>query len=103
MGVTAARVRTLALALPDASEKPHFDRVAFRTPRRIFATLGPGGNDLNLMFDLELQAQFCKIAPRAFEALDNGWGRKGATVCHLPKVDDALLIEALTAAHERAL
>lgn len=38
MAVTPKRARELALALEDASQAPHFDRVAFRTPRRIFAT-----------------------------------------------------------------
>ncbi len=68
----------------------------------MFATLGPSGKELILMFDLDLQKQFCSIAPHAFAALDNGWGRKGATQCDLPKVDEPLLVEALTAAHERA-
>jgi hypothetical protein len=39
MAVTAARARKLALSLPETSEVPHFDRAAFRTPRKIFATL----------------------------------------------------------------
>lgn len=101
MPVTPARARDFALALPEASEKAHFDRAAFRTPRRIFATLG-AKSDLNLMFDADLQAHYCAMAPEAFAPLDNAWGRQGATCCNLKKVDAATLKSALLAAHARA-
>jgi hypothetical protein len=101
MPVTPARARDFALALPDSSEKAHFDRAAFRTPKRIFATLGAKA-DLNLMFDPDLQAHYCAMAPDAFAPLDNAWGRQGATVCDLKKVDAATLKSALLAAHARA-
>jgi hypothetical protein len=39
MPVTAARAKALALSLEGASENPHFDRTALRTPRKIFTTL----------------------------------------------------------------
>jgi len=38
-----------ALALENSSAVPHFDRLAFRTPRRIFATLAADGSDINFM------------------------------------------------------
>lgn len=101
MPVTPQRAREYALALPDASEKPHFDRAAFRTPKRIFATLG-AAHDLNLMFDPDLQAHYCAMAPDAFAPLDNAWGAQGATRCDLKKVDAATLKSALLAAHARA-
>ncbi|MBO0752191.1 MAG: MmcQ/YjbR family DNA-binding protein [Bradyrhizobiaceae bacterium] len=99
MVVTPARVRDLALALPAASEAPHFDRVAFRTPRKIFATLGAAAGDLNLMFDPDLRDFYCEKAPDAFTPVPGGWGRKGATRCDLSKVDEATVTSALRAAH----
>lgn len=103
MAVTAARARELALALPEASEAPHFDRTAFRTPRRIFATLAGDGKDLNLMFDAMLQEHYCAMAPEAFAPVPGGWGRMGATRCDLKKVDLASFRSALAAAHARAM
>ena len=47
MPVTPKRARELALAQDNASSYPHFDKIAFRTPRRTFATLGLN-SDLNL-------------------------------------------------------
>lgn len=102
MAVTAKRARELALSLENASEAPHFDRVAFRTPRRTFATLARDGADLNFMFDLSQQAQFCALAPHAIEPVPGGWGRMGATSCDLKAIDLATFTSALKAAHARA-
>jgi hypothetical protein len=102
MAVTAARAREVALALPAASEAPHFDRLAFRTPRKIFATLSAAAGDLNLMFDPELRDLYCEQAPNAFTPVPGGWGRRGATRCDLRNVDEATLTSALRAAHELA-
>jgi hypothetical protein len=72
MAVTKARVRKLVLALEGASEAAHFDRAAFRTPRKIFATLASDGADLNLMFDLATQEFFCEQAPDALSPHPSG-------------------------------
>lgn len=103
MPVTAARARTLALSFENASEVPHFDRAAFRTPRRIFATLANDGQDINLMFDPALQEHYCAMAPEAFAPVSGGWGKTGATRCDLKRADAATLKSALAAAHARAV
>lgn len=102
MPVTSARARKLALQLENASEAAHFDRTAFRTPRRIFATLAKDGSDLNFMFDPDTQAHFCEMAPETIAPVPGGWGRMGATRCDLKRVDEATFISALKAAHARA-
>ena len=102
MPVTPQRARSLALALADASAYPHFDRIAFRTPRRTFATLALNGTDLNFMFDLAQQAHFCALAPHAIAPVVGGWGWMGATRCELKKIDAATFTIALKAAHARA-
>jgi hypothetical protein len=102
MSVDAARVRELALALPLASEAPHFDRLAFRTPRKIFATLGGQAGDLHLMFDPDLRDFYCEHAPQAFTPVPGGWGLKGAIRCDLRNVDEATLMSALQVAHRLA-
>jgi hypothetical protein len=102
MTVDASRARALALSLPDATEAPHFDRTAFRTPRKIFATLAGDGSDLNLVFDPEHRDFYCDQAPDAFAPVPGGWGARGATRCTLSAVDEATLLGALTAAHALA-
>ncbi|MBI1251917.1 MAG: MmcQ/YjbR family DNA-binding protein [Alphaproteobacteria bacterium] len=102
MAVTAKRARELALAMPDASDKPHFDRTAFRTPKRTFCTLANDGTDMNFMFDPELRDFYCELSP-AFTPVPGGWGRMGATRCDLKAVDLASFRSALAAAHARAM
>jgi len=102
MAVDPERARALALALPQAAEAPHWRRLAFRTPRKIFATLDAAAGDLNLMFDPDLHDFYCEQAPEAFRPVAGGWGRMGATRCDLAVVDEATLVSALSAAHALA-
>jgi environmental stress-induced protein Ves len=102
MTVDPVRARELALALPETAEAPHFHRVAFRTPRKIFATLDAAAHDLNLMFNPDLCEFWCERAPHAFAPVPGGWGRRGATRCELAAVDEATLVAALQEAHALA-
>ena len=102
MPVTAKRAQELALSLENTSSYPHFDRLAFRTPRRTFATLALSGGDLNFMLDLEPQRHFCDLAPHAIAPVSGGWGRMGWTRCDLRAIDAATFKAALLAAHARA-
>lgn len=103
MAVTVAAARGLALGLEGAVEAPHFHRQAFRTKRKIFATLDETARDINLMFTPELQEMFCTACPAAFAPVAGGWGRMGATRCDLRAVDGPTLKSALLAAHGLAL
>jgi hypothetical protein len=102
MPVSASRARSMALALAGATEAPHVQRLAFRTPRRTFATLDAAARDLNLMLDPELRDHVCGLAPHAFAPVPGGWGRMGITRCDLDAVDEDLLRFALEAAHRLA-
>jgi hypothetical protein len=99
MAVSAERARALALSLPQASEAPHFHLAAFRTTRKIFATLDAATPRVNLMFDPDLRDFYCEQAPDAFSPVPGAWGRNGATLCDLRVVDEATLVSALQAAH----
>jgi hypothetical protein len=102
MAVTKARVRRLALALEGASEVTHVDRPAFRTKRKIFATLPPNESAVNLMFDPATRDFFCEQAPGVIEPLPGGWGRMGMSRCDLRQADESLVHSALKAAHALA-
>jgi hypothetical protein len=102
MAVSMHEARAMALALEGASEAPHFNRAAFRTPRRIFATLANEGDDMNFMFDHAHQELYCEQAPEAFAPVPGGWGRMGATRCQLSAADPDTVASALAAAHALA-
>lgn len=100
--ITPARLRAVALSFTGAVEVPHMDRAAFRTKRRIFATLPPDGKTANLLLPLDLQEALCDAIPGAFAPVPGGWGRMGYTTVDLRVVSDADLVRALTEAHAHA-
>jgi hypothetical protein len=100
--VTAARFRALALALPGAIEVPHMERAAFRTKRRIFATLPPDGETANLGLIPELQAAVLEELSYAFHPVPGGWGKMGHTTVNLTVVSEEDLARVLGLAHELA-
>ncbi len=98
---TANDLRRLALALPGTVAAPHFDRTAFKV-NRIYVTLAADGLTANFMFTPEEQEFKCLLAPEAFTALQNGWGRQGATAGDLSKLTQAELESALATAWAHA-
>ena len=90
----AADFRRIALSLDDAAEYPHFDRRAFKA-RVTFATLAPDELTANIKFAPDEQALKCAVAPDAFAALDNAWGRRGWTRATLAALSETELRAAL--------
>jgi hypothetical protein len=72
--VKAAAVRELALALPEASEAPHFQAASFRIGGKIFADLPPGETTLHVFVGEELRAPLIAAHPDCYAALH--WGKK---------------------------
>src|SRR5690349_3480752 len=101
--VSAKKLIAMCLALPDTAEAPHFDRLAFRTPQRIYATLSPNGKSLNVRLTPIEQAALSQSRPEAFTPIDNAWGRQGWTTVTLKNVDEKTLADALEFAHAGAL
>ena len=97
--MTRDQFRRAALALPEAIESTHMGRPDFRVRKKIFATLGSGGNDLGVLnFTLEQQELFVRADPAAFAPIPGGWGRKGWTQLQLGDAEPAIVRDALTAA-----
>ncbi|WP_075634000.1 MmcQ/YjbR family DNA-binding protein [Rhizobium rhizosphaerae] len=99
MGIGIQTVRELALALPGVIEVAHHERTAFRTKRKIFCTVDSASSTMNLMFDPYLRDFYCEQHPSAFRPFAGAWGAKGATLCHLHLVDEALATSAIAAAY----
>lgn len=92
----------IALALPDVTSAPHFDRTAFKV-KRIFATLAVDGLSANLKFTPDEQEFKCQLAPEIFQAIDNGWGRQGWTTMQLAPATEDDIGAALEMAHAHAV
>ena len=74
MPVNAQQIRQLALALPQATEAPHFDYASFRIGTKIFATMPPGEAFLHVFVDEADRAPLVDLQPEAYQALQ--WGEK---------------------------
>lgn len=93
-----ALVRQLALALPGASEAPHFEAASFRVKGKIFATLGEKEGRAVLKLTPEQQDMMTEAEPDIFERIPNAWGVKGWTWMRLNNADRKTVESALRTA-----
>lgn len=96
--VTLTRAKQLALSLPEAEEKSHFNQPDFRVKGKIFAVLHPGKHEMMVKLSVIDQSVFCSIDKTVIYPVPGGWGRKGATFVNLKKVKKEILMDALTTA-----
>ena len=94
-------LRRMALALAGTSEAAHFDRTAYKVAR-IYVTVAADGRSANFKFAPEEQEFACMMAPEAFAAVPNAWGRQGWTTANLAKLSAAELEKALATAWAHA-
>jgi hypothetical protein len=100
--MTPARFRKLALSLEGVTAVPHMERTAFRTKRKIFATLGDDKR-VNLMVQPEERRDgLIESFPETFFSL-GGWSRLGYVAVDLASVDEALMRELVSDAWNEAL
>lgn len=98
-GVSAARVRKIALALPKSTEEPHHGFPSFRVGGKIFATM-PDDEHLNVMLeDSDIRAEL-EAHPDCCEG--QMWGKKLSALRVTLSAADAERVEGwLTDAWER--
>lgn len=72
--MTQGQVRKLAMALPEATEEPHFDMWSFRVRGKIFATVPPDGRHLHVFVDAEAVRMAVAADSSSYEEL--WWGKK---------------------------
>jgi hypothetical protein len=93
--ITPAQLRKLALALPEAEEKAHFDQPDFRVRNKIFAGLSRDGATGNLKLTPEQQGMVLSANSKAFYPAAGAWGRSGWTHFKLAEVQQGELRELL--------
>lgn len=98
---TARDLRRIALSLDGCTEKPHFDRAAFKV-KRIYATLAADGKTANLKLTPDEQEFKCLLAPEIFAPVPNAWGKQGWTTITLGKATVADVRAALEMAWAHA-
>ena len=90
----------MALALPDTSEAPHHQRTSFRVGGKIFATMPPDGDSVNVLLDEEDARAAAEESPDWVELL--WWGRRLSGVrVDLAQADGDMLGQLLEDAYRR--
>lgn len=87
-------LQRLALNLPEAEEKSHFENPDFRVRDKIFASL-KSERFAVLKLKPEEQAVVTDAAPDVFSSAPGSWGKQGWTEVFLPDVEEAALKSAL--------
>jgi hypothetical protein len=97
--VTADDIRKIALSFENVREVDHWERPAFRTPRRMFAVIRPDGLWLHLP---EERKEFLFAAePKTF--VKYMWGRHPELLLQAERVSKTELTALLREAYEHAL
>jgi hypothetical protein len=97
--VNIREVRRLALALPEATEQPHFHLTSFRVKGKIFATAAPDGSYMNVFVDDQQREIMVAVDPKVYETLT--WGDSGYLHVHLAAAKARDVETLLRAAWER--
>ena len=103
--LTGEEFRTLALSMPRAAEKAHFERLAFYVdiPKgKIYATLPPDGQSANLNLESVEQEMLINAEPAMFSKVPGGWGERGWTTIGLAATDRDTALSALGLAWRHA-
>ncbi|WP_346319234.1 MmcQ/YjbR family DNA-binding protein [Chitinophaga sp. YIM B06452] len=96
--ISVETFRALCLSMPEAYEVQHWGNPAFRTKKRIFATVNEAEQTVNFGFTPEVQAAFCGQDGNSFYPVKGGWGLQGWTTTRLGKVKKSLLVSAVQSA-----
>lgn len=94
-----SEVRRVALALPEASEEPHFDLSSFRVQGKIFATVARDGSFMNVFVDDAQRDMMVTVDPEAYET--KTWGKTAYLHVHLAAAKARDVRPLLRAAWER--
>ena len=91
--------RALALALPETTEEPHFEKTSFRVRKKIFATMAPEKAEAVVKLTPDDQQIFCGNSGGALEPVPGKWGAQGWTAIALDGASTSLVEDVLTRAY----
>lgn len=97
--MTLNQLRALALALPEVTEEPHFEKTSFRVKKKIFATYDERTNRASIKLSEIDQHVFCSGDRKHIYPVDNKWGKQGWTLFELEKAHPDIFRDALTTAY----
>ncbi|MEQ9426783.1 MAG: MmcQ/YjbR family DNA-binding protein [Cyclobacteriaceae bacterium] len=100
--VTTQQVSELALSFEGVEAKPHHHKTAFRTKKRIFATLDEKAKTLTVKLSAVDQSVFCEYDENVIYPVPNKWGNQGWTIVELESVPEEMFRDMVGVAYEGA-
>ena len=97
--VTFDTFRKIALAFPESTEEPHFEKISFRVKKKIFATYDDRIDQACIKLSEIDQNVFSTPDQNGISVVENKWGKQGWTFIDLKVVNADLFIDALTTAY----
>ncbi|MDZ7648159.1 MAG: MmcQ/YjbR family DNA-binding protein [Cytophagales bacterium] len=97
--ITIEAFKKLAMALPEVTKAPHFEKISFRVRNKIFSTLDVSNKRVCIKLSEVDQSVFCLADKSIMYAVPNKWGKQGWTFIELRKIKKSLCIDALTTAY----
>lgn len=96
---TIEHLRKIAVALPEVTEEPHFEKISFRVKKKIFITYDPDKKWASAKLSVIDQDIFSKASKGSIYAVENKWGLQGWTIIELSKVNKSLFTDIIKAAY----
>lgn len=93
--VSIKEITSWALALPEAEQQPHFEKISFRVRKKIFATLDVTKHCVTVKLSEVDQSVFSAYDKRVIYPVPGGWGKQGWTIIEIKKVRKAMFKDAL--------
>ncbi len=88
-------------SMPGCSEVPHFEKTAYRTKKRIFASLEENGNTLTVKLSPVQQSVYTGL--KGVAKVPNKWGEQGWTNININETDPDIMLEMCRLAYLDAL
>lgn len=101
--VSITTFRQMALSFPETTEQPHFEKAAFRSKKRIFASLSEAENIATVKLSEIDQSVFCDYDETIVYPVPNKWGKQGWTHINLKKVPNSMLKDLLSTAYHESV
>lgn len=93
--ISADKFRDIALSMDDTDTAPHFDKLAFRKNKKIFATLHPNSLVAMVKLSPEQQSVYLQLPGNIFYPASGAWGKSGCTHFNLKDVGIRITKELL--------
>lgn len=92
-------LRHIVKDLPEVSEGPHFDKIAFKVKKKVFMTFNEAYHRICVKLSDVDQSVFTSIDPNMIYPVPNNFGKQGWTLIDLDLVSDDILKDAIQTAY----